>query len=213
LLNKKDIVLLNMARILVLFAHPALEKSRVHKAMLEKASGLNGVTINDLYQWYPDLDIDVEREQGLLLQHDIIVWQHPFYWYSSPAIIKQWQDLVLEHGWAYGSNGIKLQGKKAFNAISAGGSALAYSASGRNRFTIRQLLAPFEQTAYLCHMQYLPPFVVHETHRLKEAHVEAYAQQYAQILSDLAQDAYDLAALQASSYLNDFTANPHQKTL
>ena len=53
--------------------------------------------------------IDVHAEQKLLLDHDIIIWQHPFYWYSAPAIIKEWMDLVLEHGFAYGENGRSLE--------------------------------------------------------------------------------------------------------
>ena len=94
-----------MKKILILFAHPALEKSRVHKVLLNYISDLDGITLNDLYENYPEFDIDIEKEQQLLVQHDIIVWQHPMCWYSAPALIKQWQDLVLEHGWAYSKNG------------------------------------------------------------------------------------------------------------
>ena len=104
-----------MSQILVLFAHPVLEKSRVQHSLLQAVSDLENVTVNDLYERYPDFDIDVRKEKKLLLAHDIIIWQHPFYWYSSPALLKQWQDLVLEHGWAYGKNGTALAGKKIFN--------------------------------------------------------------------------------------------------
>ncbi|RYE35767.1 MAG: NAD(P)H oxidoreductase, partial [Sphingobacteriales bacterium] len=94
-----------MARVLILFAHPAFEKSRVHRPMVKQVLKLEGITFHDLYESYPDYDIDLDREQELLLRHDVIVFQHPFYWYSCPAILKQWQDLVLEHGWAYGRGG------------------------------------------------------------------------------------------------------------
>lgn len=100
-----------MAKVLILFAHPALEKSRIHSSLIRHVKHLHGVNIHDLYEAYPDFDIDVKREQQLLMMHDVIIWQHPFYWYSSPALIKQWLDLVLEHGWAYGGE-TKLQGKK-----------------------------------------------------------------------------------------------------
>ena len=82
---------------------------------------LDGVTIHDLYEDYPTLAIDVKREQQLLAAHDVIVFQHPFYWYSVPAILKEWQDLVLEHGWAYGARRHHLRGKITFNAITTGG--------------------------------------------------------------------------------------------
>jgi putative NADPH-quinone reductase len=98
-------------RVLILFAHPALERSRVNRVLIRDLDQLDGVTFHDLYEAYPDFDVDVAREQALLLEHDTIVLQHPFYWYSTPALIKQWEDLVLQHGWAYGHEGNALRGK------------------------------------------------------------------------------------------------------
>ena len=88
-----------MSKVLILFAHPALEKSRVNRRLVEAVRDLPDVTIHDLYEEYPDFDIDVPREQTLLMEHDILVLQHPFFWYSTPAMIKEWFDLVLQHGW------------------------------------------------------------------------------------------------------------------
>jgi len=110
----------NNKKILILFAHPAMQKSRVNKGLIESLSNVEGVTFHDLYDSYPDLYIDVEREKSLLLENDIIIFHHPFYWYSSPAIIKEWQDLVLEFGFAYGPGGTALEGKIMMNVISAG---------------------------------------------------------------------------------------------
>jgi glutathione-regulated potassium-efflux system ancillary protein KefG len=84
-------------RILALLAHPALEKSRVNRRLLEAIRGMDGVTINDLYEAYPDFDIDVLREQQQLVDHDLIVFQHPSYWYRTPAMVKQWEDLADVH--------------------------------------------------------------------------------------------------------------------
>ncbi|MBL7743823.1 MAG: NAD(P)H-dependent oxidoreductase [Chitinophagaceae bacterium] len=197
-----------MSKLLVLFAHPALEKSRVHARLLRHVHHLDGLTFHDLYEEYPDFDINVKREQELLLRHDIIVWQHPFYWYSCPAMIKQWEDLVLEHGWAYGKNGNMLAGKKIFNAISSGGSKEAYSPTGRNRFTIPQLLTPFDQTAVLCNMQYLPPFVIHGTHRLAKADIELCAVQYEQLLVALINDRITENEWKKVTYLNELIPIP-----
>jgi glutathione-regulated potassium-efflux system ancillary protein KefG len=199
-----------MAKLLVLFAHPALEKSRVHIRMLRHIDHLPNISLHDLYEVYPDLDIDVEKEKQLLLSHEIIIWQHPFYWYSAPAIIKQWMDLVLEHNWAYGSGGDKLKGKRIFNAISSGGRKEAYSATGRNRYTIQQLLAPFEQTALLCGMKYLPPFVVHGTHRLSDPDIELHAVQYEQLLLALANDRISDEEYSRVSYLNELNPIPEK---
>lgn len=167
-----------MARVLILFAHPALEHSRVHRRLLRELPEDPKLTLHDLYEAYPKLDIDVAREQDLLVEHDVIALQHPFYWYSTPPILKQWQDLVLEHGWAYGSDGDALEGKTFLSLISTGGGERAYCAQGYNRFTVRQLLAPVEQTAELCGMRFLPPFVVFGTHRLDGTGISEQAARY-----------------------------------
>jgi glutathione-regulated potassium-efflux system ancillary protein KefG len=162
-------------RVLILFAHPAFERSRVQRRLVEAVRGLPGVTFHDLYEVYPALDIDAKAEQRLLAEHDTIVFQHPLFWYSTPAILKEWQDIVLEHGWAYGSRGTALRGKRLLCAITAGGGEAAYRRDGFNRFTLRELLAPIEQTAFLCGMEFLPPFVVHGTHAMSDGDIAAQA--------------------------------------
>ncbi|WP_368904566.1 NAD(P)H-dependent oxidoreductase [Taklimakanibacter lacteus] len=152
--------LASFMKILILFAHPRLSGSHVQRTLSDAVSSLSGVTFHDLYAAYPDFTIDVAREQALLAEHDVIVLQHPFYWYSAPAIIKEWLDLVLELGWAYGPGGDKLHRKFLMNAISTGGADAAYRRHGRNRFEITDLLSPFNQSAHLCGMAYLEPFVV-----------------------------------------------------
>jgi glutathione-regulated potassium-efflux system ancillary protein KefG len=182
-----------MRRVLILFAHPVLERSRVNRRLLATAREITGVTIHDLYEAYPTLDIDVPREQRLLVDHDVIVFQHPFYWYSAPAILKEWQDLVLEHGWAYGQGGSHLRGKLTLNAISTGGPESAYHRNGYNRFTIRELLAPWDQTAHLCGMRYLGPFTVHAALRVAgDLDVEAHRVAYRTLLEALRDDRIDL---------------------
>lgn len=182
-------------RILVLLAHPVLERSRVNRRLAEVARTVQGVELHDLYETYPSMKINVKREQALLESHDVIVFQHPFYWYSVPAILKQWQDLVLEHGWAYGSKGHHLEGKITFNALSTAAPEPAYRAEGGNRFTIRQLLAPWDQSAFRCRMQYLAPFVVHGALRLEaDEDYRNAMHDYRTLLEALRDDRLDLQA-------------------
>lgn len=147
-------------KVLILFAHPRLSRSLVQRMLYDAVSDMPGITFRDLYAAYPHFMIDVKREQALLLEHDVVVLQHPFYWYSAPAIIKEWLDRVLEIGWAYGPGGNRLHRKFLMNAISTGGAEAAYHHSGRNRFEIAELLSPFNQSAHLCGMGYLEPFTV-----------------------------------------------------
>jgi len=191
-----------VARVLVILAHPALERSRVNRRLAAEAREVAGVTFHDLYEAYPDFDVDVRREQQLLGGHDVAVLQHPFYWYSTPALVKQWEDLVLEHGWAYGTGGTALRGKWWLSALTTGGRESAYRPDGLNRFTIRQLLAPLEQTARLCGMEFLPPFVVHGTHRLEPADIDEAARQYRLGLEAIRDERLDLEAARLHPYLN-----------
>ncbi len=191
-----------MKRVLILFAHPALQKSRVNRGLIENIDKIEGVTFRDLYELYPDFDIDIKAEQSALMAHDIIVFQHPFFWYSTPAILKEWQDLVLEHGWAYGAQGIALHGKKMFNVISTGGGEDAYQKEGYNRHTIRDLLCPIGQTAYLCGMEYLPPFVVHGTHRMSPDDVSRHRADYHRLLTAMVAENIDYIQLKKLDRMN-----------
>lgn len=174
-------------RLLLQFAHPALQKSRANRALLEAARGVEGVTVNDLYELYPDFHVDVAREQALLREHEVIVFQHPFYWYSAPALLKEWQDLVLELGFAYGRGAAALRGKTLASAITTGGPQESYSNSGYNRHGIGALLAPFAQTAGLCGMRYAEPFVSFAAPRLSATELAAEAARYAGWLRALIQ--------------------------
>ena len=190
-------------RILILFAHPAVEKSRVNNRLAAAVRKLAGVTFNDLYEEYPEFDVDVGREQRLLADADLVILQHPFFWYSTPALLKQWEDLVLEHGWAYGSEGTALQGKRILSAITAGGREEAYPPEGHNRLTMAELLRPIEQTARLCGMDWLPPFAVHGTHRMSVEQMERHAADYRRAVEALRDGRLDLAAARERSRLND----------
>jgi glutathione-regulated potassium-efflux system ancillary protein KefG len=192
-----------MNRILILFAHPAFERSRVQRSLIEAISQLDGITIHDLYEDYPEFDIDIEKEKQLLLQHPVIVWQHPLFWYSGPALLKQWQDLVLEHGWAYGTQGHALDGKKIFNAITSGGEMEAYRPEGLQRSTIKDFLLPFERTAQLCRMIYLPPFWVPGTHKLNPEQIRKYSDQYRKLLILIRDSVPDDRKIPAVSFLNE----------
>ena len=193
-----------MSKILILFAHPALEKSRVNKRLIRDVKSINNITLNDLYEEYYDFNIDVEREKKLLVEHDIIIFHHPFFWYSTPALLKQWEDLVLEHGWAYGSKGTALIGKKLMNIITTGGTSQAYTKESINHHTIREFLIPIEQSAKLCGMIYLPPYLIQGTHRLTEKEIDDYTSKYIQLLKDLSEDKFKTEELIRFETINDF---------
>jgi glutathione-regulated potassium-efflux system ancillary protein KefG len=192
-----------MKKILIIFAHPAIQKSRIHKRLTDSLKNLHGITVNNLYESYPDFYIDIVAEQQLLIEHDIIVWQHPFYWYSSPAILKEWMDLVLQHGFAYGLKGSNLAGKQVFSIISTGGNKEVYCKEGRNHFTINEFLIPFKQSANLCGMDYLPPFVIYGSHTLNNVEIEKINIKYKKLLTDLRDEKWGNDRIESANYFND----------
>lgn len=191
-----------MNKILVLFAHPAFEHSIMHQSLIEHIKELESVTINDLYENYPDFEIDIEREKELLSTHQVIVWQHPFFWYSGPALLKQWQDVVFQYGWAYGKESYALEGKRIFNVITSGGELESYQKKCFHNSTIRDFLLPFERTAEICRMTYWPPFWVPETEKLGYERIQEYGRQYNALLKLITDCDLNDAKLSNASLLN-----------
>jgi putative NADPH-quinone reductase len=174
-------------RVLVLFAHPSVERSEINSKLAALAQQHPQCTLVDLYAEYPDYRIDIDREQQRLAEHDVVMFLFPLFWYSTPAILKEWQDLVLEHGFAYGNEGTALSGKYFIAVCSAGGPVEAYNSDGYNHFGLRELLRPLEQTASLCHMRYLPPFALFASRTaMEDGRWRAHEQAFDKLLNTLA---------------------------
>lgn len=173
-------------RIMVVCAHPRLNDSRANRALAREIEGSPGVLFRDLYREYPDWKIDAEREQALLLRHDRIVLQFPFYWYSCPPLLKKWFDDVLTPGWAYGPGGHHLQGKEFMVATTVGGTEKAYRSGGDNRFTVSELLRPIERTLTRCGGVFLPAFAVYGANQATDEELTLEARNYAAFIRESA---------------------------
>ncbi|MBV7441105.1 NAD(P)H-dependent oxidoreductase [Weeksellaceae bacterium TAE3-ERU29] len=191
-------------KILILFAHPLYEKSKVNRVLVESIPHTENITFHDLYEEYPNFEIDIKREQELLLNHDIIIWQHPLYWYSCPALLKQWIDMVLVYDWAYGGRGGALTGKTLMQVITTGGARENYCPTGLEKHTIPDLLEPFSQTALMCGMRYLPPFVFHDVNNVSPEVLNIKGQRYGNLLDYLLRYRILEKELEGFIYLNDW---------
>ncbi len=169
--------------ILVLAAHPNWRDSRVNRRLVTAASATAGVHLQDLYGRYPDYDIDVPAEQAQAAAASLIVLLHPIQWYSMPALLKLWLDEVLTYGWAYGPSGTALQGKDLWLVATTGGPEASYHPQGYNRYFFDAFLPPYEQTAALCGMRFLPPLLLHGAHSAADEEVDAHAAVFAQRLA------------------------------
>ena len=171
-----------MPKTLVLVAHPQLAQSRITRALIHTATTA-ACAVRDLYALYPDYLIDVPTEQAALAEADLVVWLHPIHWYGMPPLMKLWLDEVFSFGWAYGPGGQALQGKDLWLATSTGGPESSYGPAGYNRHFFDAFLPPYEQTAALCGMRFLPPLLLHGAHRVDKAAIDAHAGVYAERLS------------------------------
>lgn len=161
-----------MKKVLVLSAHHAPEVSRINQQAVKALGSIPGVTVHELWQAYPDYQIDVEREQQLLREHDSIVLLFPFWWYSSPAILKLWQDLVLTYGFAYGHEGTALHNKELLVMTSTGGQKEAYTQGGVNLFPLETVLSPFRLVANKTGMTWLPPVPINGANEITQALID-----------------------------------------
>lgn len=154
---------------LLIFAHPYPDRSRANRALLDAVADVEDLAVRSLYDLYPDFDIDVAAEQSALLAAELIVWQHPMYWYSVPGLLKHWFDRVLARGWAYGDGGQALVGKRCLWVTTAGGDETAFSAQGMHGHPFGVFAPQVEQTARFCGMLWLDPVTVLGAHRLSPA--------------------------------------------
>jgi glutathione-regulated potassium-efflux system ancillary protein KefF len=169
--------------ICVVHAHPYIRRSRANRALADALRGMPGLDLRSLYDLYPDFDIDVAAEQQALARARLVVWMHPVYWYSVPALLKHWFEKVLALGWAYGEGGTALSGKHCLWVATAGGDERAYTPSGMHAHPFSSFVPVIEQTARFCGMQWEPPYIVHGADSLDDARLARHAAAVAQWLS------------------------------
>ncbi|WP_050464068.1 glutathione-regulated potassium-efflux system oxidoreductase KefF [Herbaspirillum autotrophicum] len=168
--------------ILILYAHPAANRSRANRRLIAAVADLPQVRIHDLYEMYPDFHIDIAYEQTQLQQADLVILQHPIHWYSMPSLQKEWIDMVLQRGWAFGPGGNALQGKDFLLVATTGGGADAYQEQGHHGHPFADFLPPYEQTARLCGMRWLPPLLLHGAHHVSDDELKQHVAHYRAML-------------------------------
>lgn len=171
-------------KILVNVFHPDLPSSSINSAWVSELSRAGKTTVNLMYSHYPNWEIDVEREHALLLEHERVIFQHPFYWYSAPPLMKKWMDDVLTFNWAFGPEGNALKGKEWISAISTGVKAEEYQAGGAHHYSMSELLKPYQQTANLCGMNYLAPYTFHDAMQASDVKINQSAKKYLLHIND-----------------------------
>ena len=174
------------AKTLILVFHPALARSKANAALATAAAALPDTDVVDMQALYPDGVVDADREVPRLLAADRIVLQFPIYWYSTPPLLKAWQDAVLTRMYyiAYETEGRRLKGTPILVVATAGNQPEAYSPTGRNLFPLETLLSPLQATAYRCGLPWASPFLVYRSGALTDAERAEAAELYAARIED-----------------------------
>jgi putative NADPH-quinone reductase len=159
----------NMSSVLLL-AHPDFAASRANRALLNGLNDLPGLEVAELHSLYPtgQIDFGVERERAL--RADRLVLQFPLYWYSTPPLLKHWQDAVLtplfyrEPDIAASTAGLPV-----LATTTTGGPSASYQPGSPAGMTIDELFAPLRATARKCGWLWQAPFALHDVRNLDDA--------------------------------------------
>ncbi len=133
----------------MILAHPRIEESIGNKIISELTNKNDNVEVRHLNALYPDFKIDIKAEQAALLNADVIIFQYPLFWYSTPAILKEWIDQVFEYGFAFGKGSYNLENKKMLLSITIGSGKQDYPQE-----VLDKILFPFHGLAAYCKMNY-----------------------------------------------------------
>ena len=140
-----------MSKVLLVVCHPNLKDSFANKIVVEKLKALiPDMEIDNIHKLYPDGKIDVKAEQEKLLKANIVIFAFPMYWFKSPYFLSKWVEDVFTHGFAYGSSGYKLEGKKLIVSMTMGGTKDEF----QGKLDIERLVGPFEATALFVKMKF-----------------------------------------------------------
>ena len=166
---------------LIVFSHTWFKGSKVNRALLEAAQDVKDVTIRNLEELYgqnPE-KIDVKAEQKFIEDCDRIVFQCPVFWFSTPPMLKAYIDRVFEHGWAYGSQGHALEGKKLQLVLSTGSPQESYKAP-----TIGELFLPLTAVGNYTGMDVAPIRVAYGCLTISDSDIQKLCDNYKKLLSE-----------------------------
>lgn len=149
---------------LVVVSHPKINDSQTQQFLLQGAK-LQDVTWHHVEELK---EIDVEKEQALLMENDRIIFQFPLYWYAAPAGLKDWEDQVLTRNFVYGDGDDNLSDKEFGIVVSTGMPLKEFQRGGSENVTIDEIMAPYFAIAQRAKMQILPTFTIAQFQYLNE---------------------------------------------
>lgn len=141
--------------------------------------------VTELYRLYPNGQINASVERARLLRATRLVFQFPLQWYSTPALLKQWEDAVLTPLFYVQPEIAALTAGLPLLAATTTGGPLASYRPGGTAMTINELFAPLRATARKCEWRWQAPFAVHDVRNLDDASLTQASQAYRHALTTM----------------------------
>lgn len=145
-------------QVVILLAHPNIQESNANKELIKSVKDNDRVTVYDLYGKNEDL-FNVDEWSRILTNAVALIFQFPFYWLSAPYMMKKWEDEVLTHL----AKTPAIAGKQLTVVVTTGSDNDSYRSGGRNRFTVDELLRPYQAAAIHSGLVWQTPLVVYGT--------------------------------------------------
>lgn len=144
---------MSISNTLFIAGNPQADRS-AFLAAIQPSIQARGVEWIALADETTDGKFDVPGFQARLAQASTIILHFPLYWYSPPALVKQWLDSILTSGWAFPGATSKLRGKTLLLSVTTGSPLSTFQPDGSNGSTLEELLLPLERTAAYCGMNW-----------------------------------------------------------
>ena len=175
----------------ILLFHPDYAKSKANCVLVDAVRPLDGVEVVDMTATCPDGKIDLDQEVARLFQAERLVLQFPIQWYSTPSLLKSWQDQLLTRMYYINAKteGERLRDLPVMVAATAGNDPSAYTPEGINLFPLEELLKPLHATAHRCFWRWTDPFLIYRSNKSSPEELAAAGRRYAARLTGWAEAA------------------------
>lgn len=175
--------------ILYVYTHPdqhSLNAELMRNGLKSLQDAGHEVILSDLYA----REFSLDTEQFKISRANHIIFQFPLWWFSMPAIMKDWMDRVFTKGFAYDTGKMftdgLLRGKTASLTITMQSPLSSYKNDGVHGHELDDFLLPIQHTLRFTGIETLPSFTVYDAHQLDEVRFQSVMQEYKNYLANYA---------------------------
>lgn len=142
-------------KVTVILVHPNLPESKANKELVNSVNETDYISVFNLYE-EQNARMGVDEWTEIIFESSVLVFQFPLYWMSAPYKLKKWLDEVFISL----SRTPVVMGKSLLVVTTTGSGCDTYRSGGKNRFTIDEILRPYQAIAIHSGMVWETPVVI-----------------------------------------------------